>query len=116
LQHQTDSLVQQYADDLLQNRTAWDKLTAQAAQLQVQTLTCETIVHKPIFVPGKFDPGGCEPATLQPGTPPSFTKGTPGTWTPGRAKYFTPGFWCGCWWCHQLCSCEGAVLTYTPAP
>jgi hypothetical protein len=86
--------VQQYADDLLQNRTAWDRLTAQATQLQVQTLTCEVIVHKPVFIAGSYDPGRCEPATLQPGTPPSFTKGTPGSWTPGRAAYFTPGFWC----------------------
>ena len=53
--------------------------------MQVQTLDqCQIIVHKPVYVAPKFDPGGCDPPTLQPGTPPSFTKATPGTWCASR--------------------------------
>ena len=62
--------------------------------MQVQTLDqCQVIIHKPVYIAPKFDPGGCEPPALLPGTPPTYTKATPGTWTPGRAAYFTPGFW-----------------------
>ncbi len=124
-QNATAAAAAQYVEDIVaKNATAArDALAVQAAlALQIQSIgpghsTCETIVHKAIYVAGKFDPGGCDPPTLQPGTPPSYVKGTAGTWcaslgafllrivstdamhgscrTAGRAAYFTPGFWCG---------------------
>jgi hypothetical protein len=123
-QNATAAAAAQYVEDIVvKNATAArDALAVQAAlALQIQSIgpghsTCETIVHKAIYIAGKFDPGGCDPPTLQPGTPPSYVKGTAGTWcvhlmsllrivstdamhgccrTAGRAAYFTPGFWCG---------------------
>ena len=90
---QTAQIVNQLADDMVQNISA-NKAWQDAVQMQVQTLdNCQVIIHKPVYIAPKFDPGGCDPPTLQPGTPPTFTKAVPGSWTPGRAAYFTPGFW-----------------------
>ena len=101
LQNQTAPLVQQLAEDLVQNRTAWER---SASQLQVQTYqpSCKVIIHPPVFTPGKFDPGGCDAPTLQPGTPPSYTPGTPGTWCARGAGLATPAC--------VLCGVLAAVL------
>ena len=83
----TQVLVQQYADDMLRNTSAWRELSDSQAALQIQTVQlCETIVHKPVMTPGRFDPGGCEAPTVQPGTPPRFTPATPGTWCAPRVR------------------------------
>ncbi len=87
-QNATAAAAAQYVEDIVvKNATAArDALAVQAAlALQIQSIgpghsTCETIVHKAIYIAGKFDPGGCDPPTLQPGTPPSYVKGTAGTW------------------------------------
>ena len=134
---QTSQIVRQLADDMVQNISAikaWCVLLAsdlrvlalhlsgvaprqESVQMQVNTLDqCQVILHKPIYVAPKFEPGGCDPPKLIPGNPPTYTKATPGTWcascmarhgmrfdadasgvhdarTPGRAAYFTPGYW-----------------------
>ena len=95
---QTAQVVRQLADEMVQNisaNKAWCAQTApwicfqlsrgaprqESVQMQVQTLDqCQVIIHKPIFIEPKFDPGGCDPPTLRPGNPPTFTKATPGTW------------------------------------
>lgn len=95
LQAQTNALATAWNEDLARNRTAWDEL--EAAKLSVnsatQKMVCQTIVHSPVFTPGKFIAGSCTEPSVVPGTPPCYDPPTAGTWTPGRAAYFTPGYW-----------------------
>lgn len=53
----------------------------------------QTIHHKPVYVPGVFQPPKHAPSVKIPGTPPVFIPGKPAFWEPGRAPFYTPGFW-----------------------